>query len=160
MPSEAAPPLAPRGAPDAASAGPLAGAAAVVVQLQGPAQATLGNDFSVSVALPGGAGARRAQMEVAFDPGLLELTSGGGSEAGTQAPAGGGAVVSSTPGRAVVRLNAAQGGQSTEGSVRFRVIAKSPATTQVTLENVVIQDARGRAVPGQPAGPLSLTLVQ
>lgn len=140
-----------------ATEGPLAGAAAVVVQLQGPAQATLGNDFSVSVAVPGGADARRAQMEVAFDPGLLELAEGGGAEG---QGGGGGPVVSSTPGRAVVRLNAAQGGQSTEGNIRFRVIAKSPATTQLTLENVVIQDARGRAVPGQSAGPLSLTLVQ
>lgn len=152
---EAQPPFPARGAGDATE-GPLAGAAAVVVQLQGPAQASLGNDFAVSVAVPGGADARRAQMEVAFDPGLLELAEGGGAPG---AP-GGGPVVSSTPGRAVVRLSAAQGGQSTEGSIRFRVIAKSPATTQLTLENVVIEDARGRAVPGQSAGPLSLTLVQ
>jgi hypothetical protein len=96
-------------------------------------------------------------MEVAFDPSLLELAAGGGAEAGGP---GGGPVVSSTPGRAVVRLNAAQGGQSTEGSIRFRVIAKSPATTQLSLENVVIQDVQGRAVPGQSAGPLSLTLTQ
>ena len=160
VPGEAPPPLPARGTADAASAGSLAGAAGVVVELQGPAQASLGNDFSVSVALPGGADMRRAQMEVAFDPGLLELAEGSGAESGAQAAAGGGAVVSSTPGRAVVRLNAAQGGQSSEGSIRFRVIAKSPATTQLTLENVVIQDARGRAVPGQTAGPLSLTLVQ
>ncbi len=153
---EGQPPFPARDTADATE-GALAGAAAVVVQLQGPAQASLGNDFAVSVAVPGGADARRAQMEVAFDPGLLELAEGGGGEASTQ---GGGPVVSSTPGRAVVRLNAAQGGQSTEGSIRFRVIAKSPATTQLTLENVVIQDARGRAVPGQSAGPLSLTLVQ
>ena len=160
-PGEAMPPFPARGAADATPAGPLAGAAAVVVELQGPAQASLGNDFSVSVALPGGADARRAQVEVAFDPGLLEIADGGGSESGSGAQAaGGGPVVSATPGRAVVRLNAGQGGQSTEGSIRFRVIAKSPATTQLTLENVVIQDARGRAVPGQSAGPLSLTLVQ
>jgi general secretion pathway protein D len=151
-------PYPPRG--DVSTEAPLAGAAAVLVQLQGPAQAALGNDFSVSVALPGGAEVRRAQMEVAYDPGLLELAEGGGAEPG--APAGGnrGPVVSSTPGRAVVRLNAADGGQSTEGQIRFRVIAKSPAATQLTLENVVIQDARGRAVPGQSGGPLSLTLVQ
>ena len=161
-PGEAVPPLPPQGSPGATPAGPLAEAAAVVVQLQGPAQASLGNEFSVSVGVPGGADVRRAQMEVAFDPGLLELAGGGGSETGggAQPAAGAGPVVSSTPGRAVVRLNAAQGGQSTEGSIRFRVIAKNPATTQLSLENVVIQDVRGRAVPGQPAGPLSLTLVQ
>jgi general secretion pathway protein D len=161
-PGEEVPPLPPHGSADATPPGPLAEAAAVVVQLQGPAQASLGNEFSVSVGLPGGADVRRAQMEVAFDPGLLELAGGGGSDTGggTQAATGGGPVVSSTPGRAVVRLNAAQGGQSTEGSIRFRVIAKSPATTQLSLENVVIQDIRGRAVPGQPAGPMSLTLVQ
>lgn len=154
---EAAPPFPDRGSAAATPDGALAGAAAVVVQLQGPAQAALGNDFSVSVAVPGGADARRAQMEVAFDPSLLELAAGGGADAGGQ---GGGPVVSSTPGRAVVRLNAAQGGQSTEGSIRFRVIAKSPATTQLSLENVVIQDVQGRAIPGQSAGPLSLTLTQ
>jgi hypothetical protein len=158
---EASPPYPARGSAETTPQEPLAGAAAVVVQLQGPAQASLGNDFSVSVALPGGADARRAQMEVAFDPGLLELAAGGGAESGSGAQAaGGGPVVSATPGRAVVRLNASPDGQTTEGSIRFRVIAKSPTTTQLDLENVVIQDARGRAVPGQSAGPLSLTLVQ
>jgi general secretion pathway protein D len=151
-----------RGVTDVPPVGPVAGAAAVVVQLEGPAQASLGKDFSVSVALPpGGVDARRAQIEVAFDPSLLELANDGASQstAGGQPAPGGGGVVSSTPGRAVVRLDAGQGGGA-EGSVRFRVIAKNPATTQLTLENVVIQDARGRAVAGQTQGPLSLTLVQ
>ncbi|MFO1206584.1 MAG: secretin and TonB N-terminal domain-containing protein [Burkholderiales bacterium] len=155
---EAQPP--PPGRGDASAEAPLAGATAVLVQLQGPAQAALGNDFAVSVALPTGPDVRRAQMEIAYDPGLIELAEGGGTEAGAQGGGNRGPVVSSTPGRAVVRLNAPEGGQSAEGRVRFRVIAKSPAATQLTLENVVIQDARGRAVPGQSAGPLSLTLVQ
>jgi general secretion pathway protein D len=135
-------------------------AEAIVVELSGPAQVALGDDFSVSVALPGGPDARRAQAEVTFDPSLLQLATESTEGAQTQAAAAGGPVVSSTPGRAVVRLNAGEGGQSTEGNIQFRVIAKSAATTQLSLENVVIQDAQGRVVAGQPGEPISLTLVQ
>lgn len=141
---------------------PVAGAAEVVLQLSGPSEVVLGKDFSVSVGLPGGSEARRAQIEVAFDPTLLELAEESSSPAttGGEAARRRGPVVSASPGRAVLRLEPAQPGQGAEGSVRFRVIAKSPATTQLTLENVVIQDARGRAVPGQTHGPHPLTLVR
>ena len=143
-------------------AGPIAGATAFVVQLNGPSEAALGQDVLVSVGLPSGGDARRAQMEVAYDPGLLELA----EESRPRAGAGGetasasGPVIAGSPGRAVLRLEAGQPGQGAEGSVRFRVIAKSPAATQLTLENIVIQDTQGRAVPGHTLGPLPLTLVQ
>jgi len=142
--------------------GAVAGAAGVVIELSGPPEASLGKDFSVNVGLPGGGEARRAQVELAFDPGLLELAEDSGSRAaeGGGAAAARGPVISATPGRAVLQLEAAQPGQGAEGSVRFRVIAKSPATTQLTLENVVVQDARGRGLRGQAMGPFPLTLLQ
>jgi hypothetical protein len=159
-PGESAQPPGP-GAPLASAAGAIAGAAAVL-ELSGPPEAALGKDFSMSVGLPSGGDARRAQMELAFDPGLLELADEGSSRAadGGSTAAGRGPVISAAPGRAVVQLEAAQPGQGAAGSIRFRVIAKSPAATQLTLENIVVQDARGRTVPGQTLGPHPLILVQ
>jgi hypothetical protein len=142
--------------------GAIAGAAAVVVELNGPPEATLGKDFSMSVVLPSGGEARRAQMELAFDPGLLELADEAASQSadGAGAAAGRGPVISGAPGRAVVQLEAAQPGQGAASSIRFRVIAKSPAATQLTLENIAVQDARGRAGSGQTAGPHPLIIVK
>jgi hypothetical protein len=85
---------------------------------------------------------------VTFDPGLLELAGGGGSES------------SSGPGRTVLKLDAGQGGGGAESSIRFRVIAKRPTTTQLALENVIVEDAAGRAIPSQAPKPIVLTVVQ
>ena len=141
-------------------AGPIAGTADVVMQLSGPAEATLGRDLLVNVGLPSGGDTRGAQMEVTFDPSLLELAVDNRAGSGGEAAARAGPVVASSPGRAVLRLEAAQPGQGAEGSLRFRVIAKNPVATQLTLENIVIQDAQGRTLPGLPVGPYALTLVQ
>jgi hypothetical protein len=150
------------GAPGAPPPGlPRPGAAAglVIPELNGPAEATIGQELAVTVRLPEGFGARRAQMDLTFDPSSLEVVGAAGATGGQKA-GGTGPRTSSVPGRAILKLDDGQEGSGSEGSVRFRVIARNPGTTQLALDNVVIQDAAGRAMPVQTPEPLQLTLVR
>jgi general secretion pathway protein D len=125
--------IAPAGPGGAAPAAPkpaiaAAGAPPATLLWVAPAQAQMGQEFSVSVALPSGSEVRTASVELAYDPKVLQASGG-------------------TPGRATVALQGAGvagGAPGAPAEVRFRVIAPAPGATGITVT------AQGTDLAGAP----------
>ena len=92
-----------------------------------PAEVVLGQEFVVSVVLPG-AGALKATVEVGYDHEVLRMVGAGLPRPG---------------GRAVVEVTS---GSTPHAQLRFKVLADSPASTDIALQ-VNATDAGGKRVP-------------
>ncbi len=101
--------------------------------LAAPARVVAGNELIVSLALPSGGGARAARVELAYDPQVLAAIGASPRDAG----------------RVTIEL---AGAAAPLAQVRFRVIAQSPTTTRIGIEQATATDARGtRLSIGAPA---------
>jgi general secretion pathway protein D len=104
------------------------------IGITGGAQVAPGGEVVLAIALP--AGASSAQLDVVYDPALLNSLSREGPE-GAAADAG----------RATLRIDKAQGGAPASLQARFRAVAKSQAAAQVAIENVKVTNETGQDVP-------------
>ena len=145
------PPAQPPGAPAAVSADDL------VVALSAPGQATIGQEFTVSLSLPGRNEGANATIELAYDPAVLNAI-GGQPVAPPPAP---GAPPPPDPGRALVSVvaPAVAGAPAAPTSVRFRVVANAPTSTTISLSTVGATDAAGRPLAIATPGALTVTVV-
>jgi hypothetical protein len=110
----------------------------VVLRVAMPSEVALGQEFVVTLALPG-AGAVKATVEVSYDAEVLGTV---------------GADVR-RPGRAVVDMAS---GSPPRAQLRFRVLADAPASTDIDLE-VNATDASGKRVPVSIPPTHSVSLV-
>jgi general secretion pathway protein D len=128
------------GAPGGAGAAPApaaraGGTATTSLLWVAPTQAAIGEEFSISIALPPGADVRSANVDLAWDPRVLQ------------------AVNSPEAGRASVALQGsgiAGSAPSSPAEVRFRVIAPSAQSTAIT---VTAQGVDPGGLPVSVAGP-------
>jgi hypothetical protein len=104
------------------------------LQLAGPNQVALGEQFTLTVSLDSGANAAldNGSVEVRFDPKVLQLR---GSEAE-------GAV----NGSARVEISGAYMGHPAPATMQFRVVAPSPTATEIRVVPTNITDSDGRNV--------------
>jgi hypothetical protein len=114
-----------------------AAARALALQVEMPAEALLGDEFVVTLALPG-AGGFKASVEVGYDHEVLRIVGSGVRSAG----------------RAVVEVAS---GSTARAQLRFKVLAESPTPTDIQLQ-VDAVDASGRRIPVStpPAHTVSL----
>ena len=112
----------------------------IELQVEMPAEAVLGQEFVVTVLVPGG-GALKATIEVGYDPEVLRMVGAG------LAPAG-----RARGGRGGERQHAAR-------ALRFRVLADTPAPTEIALQ-VNATDASGKRVPVWTQKAHTVSLVQ
>jgi hypothetical protein len=110
------------------------------LQVDMPAEVVLGQEFVVSVILPG-AGALKATVEVGYDPEVLSMVGAGLPRPG---------------GRAVVEVAS---GSTPRAQLRFKVLADTPASTDIALQ-VNATDASGKRVPVWTPGAHTVSLVQ
>jgi len=96
----------------------------VEMQVDMPAEVALGQEFVVTVLVPGG-GALKATIEVRYDPEVLAMVGAGLPRPG---------------GRAVVEV------ASGSTPLRFKVLADTPTSTDIALQ-VNATDANGKRVP-------------
>src|SRR5262249_52950540 len=101
-------------------------------------QVNVGKDLTVTVQFPRHPRAVSAQMELVYDPAVI--TTGDGS------------------GRAAVRLDQA-GAESASSSVTFRVVAKTPGTTELRLNNADVRDPPGNSGPVPVPAPPTVNIV-
>ena len=123
------------GAAAAAPAPRAGGTAATSLLWVAPTQAAIGDEFSVSIALPPGADVRSASVDLAWDPRVLQ------------------AVNSPEAGRASVSLQGsgiAGAAPSSPAEVRFRVVAPNAQSTAITI---TAQGVDTGGLPVQVAGP-------
>ncbi len=109
--------------------------------LAAPSRVAAGNELIVSVGLPPGGAVRDARVELAYDPKVLAAV---------------GAATDDT-GRVSVALAGAGGPLA---QVRFKVIAQSPTSTQIGIENATARDARGASVVIATPGAHGVAIVQ
>ena len=113
----------------------------VPLLLAAPLRVTTGNELTVSLGLPPGSSARDARVELAFDPKVLFAI--GGPSPGN--------------GRVTIDLSSAA---APLAQVRFRVIAQSPTTTRIGIEQATATDARGARLSIASPGAHSVEIVQ
>jgi general secretion pathway protein D len=97
-----------------------------------PAQAQVGQEFSVSLALPAGSAVRSANVELAFDPRMLQRVGG--------EPSGAGRAALTLQGAGV-----AGGAPGAPAEVRFRVVGTAPGATTIAI-TAQAQDLGGAPV--------------
>jgi hypothetical protein len=111
----------------------------LTLQVEMPAEVIVGDEFVVTLALPGAAGLK-ATVEVSYDHEVLRMVGEGVRSAG----------------RAVVEVAS---GSAARVQVRFRVLTESPAPTEIQLQaNAVDASGRRIAVSTPPAQTVSLVL--
>ena len=115
--------------------------AAASLQLSAPGRAAPGSEVTVSVALLPHVSAATATMDLIYDPSLLTPAAPESASANGRLP-----------------LQIARSGGFARTDVKFRVVARAPARTQVSLENVVVRDAAQSDVPVTlpPPAPIEL----
>jgi general secretion pathway protein D len=119
----------------AAPAGPLA------LMLNGPSDAKPGQEFPVSIALPGGV--RHLELDLIYDPAALTAS----TRPNLGAP---------DPGR--VHLSFENTGGGTETEARFRVVAKTAGNSQLSIENVTAVDDANNPLTVAPAAPIAVKI--
>jgi general secretion pathway protein D len=131
----------------------------VMLTFGGPQQVAMGQEFSVLLGIPGANPGVAASVEVQFDPAVLQL-------AGSAAPAGPpgalGGAQASDGGRALidVRGSTIAGAPSPTTEVRFRVIARTPQSTQIRVGDVNAVTNQGQAVLVVSPGAHTVNIVQ
>jgi general secretion pathway protein D len=116
-----------------------------VITVTGGARIAPGGEVVLSIALP--EGAAKAQLDVVYDPAVLNSLSREGPEA-----------VAADTGRTTLRVDNAQGAV-TALQARFRAVAKTPGTAQVAIENATVANAAGQDVPVDLPPPHSIAIV-
>jgi hypothetical protein len=99
----------------------------VELQVDMPTEVVLGQEFVITVVLPGG-GALKATLEVGYDAEVLSMVGAGLPRPG---------------GRAVVEVAS---GSTPRAQLRFKVLADTPVSTDITLQ-VNATDASGKRIP-------------
>jgi len=125
-------------------------AAPTSLMFSAPAQAAIGQEFIVSLGLPAGNEGARATIELSYDPAVLNVV---GAPAPKPAPPD--AAPAPDPGRVLVEVAgpAFAGMPSSPATVRFRVVAKAPATAEIRVDSVAATDGAGQQVTvTAPAG--------
>ena len=167
-PPKPAPPVADVKPPAPAPGGPpftgaLAGAAAndVVLGVNAPQQAVIGQEFAVSVALPGRNDGANATIELSYDPAVLNAIGGQAAAPPTPGAPAPGAPAPPDPGRTVVEVVAPSvaGAPGTPAQVRFRVVANAPTTTSIRVQPLSGSDAAGRPLALATPAAITLTVV-
>lgn len=120
------------------------GATLVALTWAAPAQAAIGSEFSARVGLPPASGVAWATMELEYDPAQLEAVGG---------PA------QSAPGRLLIRLDAQQPGAPVAQEIRFRVIAKQPTTTRLSLAAVNLMGDGGNTLTAAPVAEQNVNIL-
>jgi hypothetical protein len=105
-----------------------------VIGLTGSAQVAAGSEVVINISLPNGASS--AQIDLVYDPALLNNLSRAGAEA-----------AAADTGRTTLRIDKTQGGAAATQQARFRAVAKAPATAQVAIDNATIANADGQEMP-------------
>jgi general secretion pathway protein D len=133
------------------------------VTIAAPAQVRVGQEFTVSVALPPGAGSG-ATLELVYDPQVLaEVTPASTVTVGPVGLVGGSSPPpqeAGVPGRAPLALGRGDGGAPASAQVRFRVLASDGGVTQVSVDRLLVQDAGGNPLPFVEPAPLRLAISQ
>lgn len=111
------------------------------LQLSAPPRAAPGSEITVSVAMLPHVSAVSATMELVYDPTLLVPV--GADPAGAN-------------GRLPLQL--AKSGGYARSDVRFRVVAKAPTRTQLSIANAAAQDAAQGAVAAGVPAPVTIEL--
>jgi general secretion pathway protein D len=155
----AAPQTAPKppvpGTPPFAGALSPPAAGELVLALSAPSQATIGQEFTVNLALPGRNEGGSATFELSYDPAVLSAV---GQPAAP--PPAQGAPPPPDPGRALVSVvaPAVAGAPATPTSVRFKVVANAPTTTTIRVETLSSADATGRPLAIATPGTITVTI--
>jgi general secretion pathway protein D len=116
----------------------------LAVTLNAPAQAKLGGDLSLSIAMPEDARVTGARLEILYDP--AQLT-----------PADSTAQVAQ-PGRLVVSTGAEAGAYNARLSIPFHVTGTQPGAVQIGVDNSEFKDANGTSLPAVQPGRVSVEL--
>ena len=126
------------GAPTPAD--PARPAAAISLNVNAPPHATIGQEFSMTLALPAGSPGVAATVELTYDPNVLNVISG-------DRPSAPGATPPADPGRTQVEIVASgiAGMPTTAAQVRFRVVAKAPTSVPIAINVSAVDDA-GRGI--------------
>jgi general secretion pathway protein D len=119
----------------AAPASPLA------LMLNGPSDAKPGQEFPVSIALPGGV--RHLELDLTYDPAALSAS----NRPNPGVP---------DPGR--VHLSFENTGGGTETEAHFRVVAKTAGSSQLSVENVTAVDDANNPLTVAPAAPITVKI--
>jgi general secretion pathway protein D len=119
--------------PAAVAATPPGAPVSPTLTVAAPSQVQRGQEFIVTVSLPGRTDVRRAQADIVYDARVLQQM--GGAEGN----------------RAAISIDGTGTGPQS-AQVRFRVISRSATETAITLENVRAVDAKGApiAIPVPP----------
>jgi general secretion pathway protein D len=115
---------------------PAAPRAAGPLRLRAPQRVSLGDSFTVAVEVENAGDATDAEVELAFNPGLLQ----GGT----------------APGRAVLKL--ARSGTSLTGSVALRALNAGAGTAAIDAVSVLVRNADGSSVPLGAGGQVSVAI--
>ena len=128
-----------------------------MVSLSAPSQAAIGQEFTVTLALPARNEGASATFELVYDPAVLNAI-GGQPVAPPAAP---GAPPPPDPGRALVSVVAptVAGAPAASTAVRFRVVANAPTTTTIGIETLSGADAGGRPLAIAAPGTIVVTIV-
>jgi hypothetical protein len=142
-------PAQPKPVPD-----PRAPAESVVLALNAPARAILGQEFVVSLALPARNEGVRATVELSYDSKLLSTT-------GVGAASTDGAALRPDPGRALIQVAGPDiaGAAPAPAQVRFRVVATAPTTAQIGIESLTATNADGHELTVMSSGAHYVSIV-
>lgn len=133
---------APGGRPDA-----VATAESVQLSVNGPQQASAGQEFTVSLRFSAESQqSANAYIDLSYDPAILALASGGAAAAPPQGGAPGGAPAESGRTRVNVVTTGIGGVDPTPVDVRFRVVAKERTSTEIGIQVGSAIDFNGKAV--------------
>lgn len=111
--------------------------------VNGPAQATIGQEFVMTFALPPGNQSANANVQLTYEPDVLNVVSGESAK-----PATPGAAPVPDAGRARVEVAASgiAGVAPTSAQVRFRVVAKAPSSAVIGIEVTATDAGRGVSI--------------
>ena len=151
-PPKPAPPALPGAVPGGA---PAASADALELALLGPAQAVIGQEFTVNLSLPARNQGANATIDLSYDPSVLNAI--GGQAAAPPTP---GAPAPPDPGRALVTVvgPAVAGAPPVATPVRFRVVATAPTTTTIRVDSITATDSSGAQVTINAPGAITVTI--
>jgi general secretion pathway protein D len=137
--------------------GGLAAAAAstdLVLALNAPGQAAIGQEFTVTLGLPARNEGASALVELVYDPTVLNAIGG-------QPPAAPGAPPPPDPGRAQVSVVAptVAGAPASATQVRFRVVANAPTTATIGVQTLSSANGAGQPLGIDAPGSIAVSIV-
>jgi general secretion pathway protein D len=112
----------------------------------GPAEASIGSTFSMSLGMPARNEGSRTALRISYDPGVLQLVSGASTE---------------SPGVARLQLTGPSvvGSPMTVVQTQFRVVAKEPTTAQISIESAGSTNSQGQPISIDIPGSYSVSIL-